>query len=153
MCSRDNSRHIDVREDGTFVGLEDDEDATGNPSAIVPYDVRPDPIVSQHAVAPHAERTIVTLQTEDNADESQEDTTDALVQVHTPPQAHCREDRTLAGLESDEEGDDGSEANHEIESQEVQRLKSGLLARLMRQSSLSRIRQPLALHNVTSFSF
>jgi len=53
-------------------------------------------------------------------DGSQEDTTDAIVQVHAPPQVHYREDGTLTRLKSDKEGVDGLEANHEIESQRVQ---------------------------------
>jgi len=63
-CSQNDPHHIDVHKDGTFVGPEDDKDATGNPGVIVPYDVRPDPIVSQCAVVPHAKHTIVTRQTD-----------------------------------------------------------------------------------------
>jgi len=84
MCSRDDPRHIDVCKDGTFVALEDDKDATGNPHAIVPHDVRPDPIVSQHAVVPYAKHTIVTRQTEDVVDKSKGNTTGSIVPIHTP---------------------------------------------------------------------
>jgi len=43
-----------VREDGTFEGL--DEDA--NSRAMVPYDVQPDPIVSQQAIVASAPREL-----------------------------------------------------------------------------------------------
>jgi len=70
---------MDVREDGTFAGLEDDKDATGNPRAIIPCGVHPDPVVSQHAVVPYAGRTIVPRQAEDNADRPQGSKTGAIV--------------------------------------------------------------------------
>jgi len=67
-----NSHHTGIREDGTFIGLEDHVDATGNSSAIIPYGAQPDPIVSQQA--------IVTTHTGPTA----EDSTNALVVHQTP---------------------------------------------------------------------
>jgi len=53
-----------LNEDGTYADLSDgDEDTTSNPQAIVPYVVQPDPVVSQRAVVPYAERTVVTSAT------------------------------------------------------------------------------------------
>jgi len=73
---------MDVREDGTFAGLEDGEvDATGNPRALVLYDVQPDSVVSQHAVVPYASCMIVPHQTGDNVDRPQGSTTNAVVQA------------------------------------------------------------------------
>lgn len=69
LCDQDRPCHMDVRADGTFAGLGDDEeDAIGNPCAIAPCDVRPDSVVSQHAVIPYASCTIVPHQTGDNVD-------------------------------------------------------------------------------------
>jgi len=80
LCEGDSPYHMDVCEDGTFAGLEDDEvDATGNPRALIPCDVRPDSVVSQHAVVPYASRTIVPSQTGDNIDRPQGSTTNAVV--------------------------------------------------------------------------
>jgi len=65
MYSHDDPHHIDVREDGMFAGLEDDgKETMGNGLAIIPCDARPDPVVSQCAVAPYAKHMIVTCQTE-----------------------------------------------------------------------------------------
>ena len=67
ICDRDSPYHMDVQEDSTFAGLEDDkENTTGNSRALVPYDVQPDQVVSHYAIAPYAGRTIVPSQTGDN---------------------------------------------------------------------------------------
>jgi len=42
---------------------DDNEDATGNPQALVPYVAQPDQVVSQRAVVPYTERTVVTSTT------------------------------------------------------------------------------------------
>jgi len=94
---------LDAREDGTYANLSDgDEDVTGNSQAIVPYDAQPDPVVSQRAVVPYAERTAVP----------------SSVTLHNArlntarygrrnnfitPSAQFREDGTVAGLNLDDE--------------------------------------------------
>jgi len=67
LCDCNNPYHMDACEDGTFVGLEDDEDATGIPLAIVPCGTQPDPIVSQQAIVPYARRTTAPHTAEDSA--------------------------------------------------------------------------------------
>jgi len=70
---------MDVRKDGAFAGLEDDEESTtGNSRALVPYDVRPDQVVSHYAITPYAGRTIVPRQTGDNMDRPQGSTTSTV---------------------------------------------------------------------------
>jgi len=70
---------MDVREDGTIIGLEEDEDTTGNPLAIIPYGTQPDPIVSQQAIISYAGRTIVPRTAEDSANRPQGSTSGAIV--------------------------------------------------------------------------
>jgi len=100
---------MDVREDGTFAGLEDDgEDATGNSRALVSCDARPDQVVSHYAITPYAGRTTVPRQTGDNEDRPQGSTTDIAPRTCTAPQVSIQDDGTIAGLQSDEESDNNS---------------------------------------------
>jgi len=113
LCDRGSPCHVDIREDGTFAGLEDDkEDATGNPRALVPCNAQPDPVVGQRAVIPCAGRMIVPHQTGHNADRPQESVMNTFVQTRATPQVSFREAGTIAGLESDEEDGNDSKGNH-----------------------------------------
>jgi len=71
LCDCNSPYHMGVREDGTFIGLKDDKDAMGNPLAIVPCGVQPDPIISQQTIVLHAK--------EDSTDRLQEGTSGAIV--------------------------------------------------------------------------
>jgi len=79
LCDCNSPYHMDVREDGTIIGLEEDEDTTGNPLAIIPYGTQPDPIVSQQAIISYAGRTIVPRTAEDSANRPQGSTSGAIV--------------------------------------------------------------------------
>ena len=120
LGNRNSSCHRDVREGGTFAGLEDDgEDTTGNSHALVSCDARPDQVVSHYAITPYAGRTIVPCQTGDNEDRPQgsatsivtrtsQSTTDTAPRTRTASQVSIRNDGTMAGLELDEENDNDS---------------------------------------------
>jgi len=76
--------------------------------ALIPYDVRPDQVVSHYAITLYAGCTVVPRQTRDNADRPQGSATGAVARTHTTSQVSVRDDGTMAGLESDEENDNDS---------------------------------------------
>jgi len=94
---------LDAREDGTYTNLLDgDEDATGNSQAIVPYDAQPDPVVSQRAVVPYAERTVVPSSTTLHNARLNTARRGRRNNFTTPSVQYC-EDGTVVGLDSDDE--------------------------------------------------
>jgi len=94
---------LGAREDGTYANLSDgDKDATGNPQAIVSYDAQPDPVVSQRAVVPYAERAAVTSGT--TLHNARLNTARyGRRNNFTTPSVQYREDGTIARLDSDDE--------------------------------------------------
>ena len=112
LCDRNNPYHMGVCEDGTITGLEEDEDTTGNPRALIPYSTQPDPIVSQQAIVSYAGRKIVPRTTKDSANRPQGSTSGTIVRARNTVQVSLREDGTLCGLNSDEEIDNESKQDN-----------------------------------------
>jgi len=98
--------------DGTFANLsDDDEDVTDNPQALIPYVAQPDPVVSQHAVVPYTERTVVASTT--TVHNIRLNT--ARYGRRTPPAASSiqyREDGVIIGLDSDDKEYDNAHLDH-----------------------------------------
>jgi len=81
LCDCNSPYHVNVCEDGTIIGLEEDEDTTGNSRAIIPCGTQPDPIVSQQAIVSYAGRTVVPRTTEDSANRPQGSTSGTIVRA------------------------------------------------------------------------
>jgi len=120
LCDRNNPYYVGVCEDGTFTGLKEDKDTTGNPLAIVPYSAQPDPIVSQQAIVSYARCTIVSHATEDSANRLQGSTSGTIVQACNTVQVSLQEDGTLCGRDSDQEIDNESEQDSTTQPQGTQ---------------------------------
>jgi len=99
---------MDVCDDGTIIGLKEDEDTTGDPHAIIPYSTQPDPIVSQQAIVSYARRTVVPCTMEDNANRPQGSASGTIVRARNTAQVSLREDGDVCGLDSDKEIDNES---------------------------------------------